>query len=170
MQQQTRHYNLDAYRGTRDLRDKINSKFGYNNLLLSCYDTCILYLKDLYYNMPTRVELNKLNVETLVEALSTRQFKLGDRLKYYDRLYHTHYLVYENYIQAKDVDVNIAIECLKNIIDYWVETVPYIELLQLWSFNISEKPLEDNLSQDTEQNRYIIANILNLFEIPVVDY
>lgn len=166
----TRHYNLDAYRATRDLRDKINSKFGYNNLLLSCYDACTLYLKDLYHNMHVKPELTKVNIETLVEALSTRQYQLGDRLNGYDRFYHTHYLVYENYIQAKDVDVNVGIECLKNIISYWVEEVPYNELLHLWSFYVTERQLDKRLTQDTKNNRLEIACLLSLCDIPNVDY
>lgn len=166
----TRHYNLDAYRATRDLRDKINSKFGYNNLLLSCYDACILFLKDLYYNMCITPSLNKMNIETLVEALSTRQYKLGERLNGYDRFYHTHYLVYENYIQAKDIDVNVGIECLNNIIIYWVDEVPYNELLHLWSFYVTEREIDKRLTQDTTENRYEIASLLNLYNVPAVDY
>lgn len=166
----TRHYNLDAYRATRDLRDKINSKFGYNNLLLSCYDTCILYLEDLYLNMPIKPELHKVNIETLVEALSTRQYSLGDMLKGYDRFYHTHYLVYENYIQAKDVDVNIGIDCLRCIIDYWVVKAPYEELLHLWKFFVSEASLEKKFMDDNDSNRREIANMLGIFDIPNVNY
>lgn len=166
-----RHFHLDAYRHTRDLRDKVNSKFGYNNVLMTCYDACILWLNDLYYETGCNLNytLDRVNVETLVETLAHKRFKLQETLVGYDRLYHTYYLVYNGYNQARDVDVNEGIKTLRRIIDHYVSEVSFSKLVSLYNFVVTERPLDDDF-RDTQENRKFIANVLNLFDLPEVDY
>ena len=168
----TRYYNLDAYRSIKDLRDKVNSKFSYNNCLLTCYDACILLLNDLYHSLPMAVQpkLEKVNVESLVECLSDRNYTLEQQFNDYDRLYHTYCLVYSGYIQARDIDVNVGIKCLRAILEYYIAEINFEKLIQMYDFVISEKHLEAHDKADTIENRNFIANVLNLYDIPNVEY
>lgn len=167
-----RHYNLDAYRNTRDLRDKVNSKFAYNNLLMTCYDACILWLSDLYYSTGCAVSypISSVNVETLVEALGHKQYKLDETLEGYDRLYHTYYLVYNGYNQCRDVDINEGIKTLQRILQYYIKEIPMNNLVQLYNFIMTESPLPEDCYSDLEANRKFIFKILNLYDLPTVDY
>lgn len=168
----TRHYNLDAYRNISDLREKVNAKFCYNNLLMTCYDASILLLHDMYASLKRGAQDNSevCNVELLVEAIDDLQYGFAKSIKYYDCLYHTYCLVYGGYLQASAIDVNRGIDCLRSIIKVYVKEIPIEKLVELYAFQFPNEPMEEVTDVNEQTSRESIANILALYTIPIVTY
>jgi hypothetical protein len=168
----TRNYDLDAYRHTKDLRDKVNSKFAYNNLMMTCYDATILWLNAIYHSLygDNLSKLDKVNVETLVEEIAKKRCGTESQLAGYDRLYHSYYLVYKGYTLASEKDVNEAIKTLKHVLDFYLVEIPMNNLVSLYDFLITESPLDDKTKLDSKENREFIFAVLDIRNIPQVTY
>ena len=165
-----RRYNLDAYRNTQDLRFKVNSEFDNNNLLMTCYDASLLWLSDIYhtqgYSQTCSVE--KVNLDTLVDALATKHFKLEKTLSGYDRLYHTYCLVYGGYNSATEHDVNESIATLQKIVNYYVQESSMANLVEICEFYLGKSLLSKSSRLDTSDNRKSIAALLNMYDLPLL--
>lgn len=169
---QCRHYNLDAYRNISDLKNKVQAQFDYNNLLLTCYDACILLLHDIYQSVCSRTDTlqSPVNVESLVFAIDDKKYGFANSIKYYDRLYHTYCLVYEGYLKATATDVNSSIDCLISLINYYIRNIPLQNLIQLYNFIYYDRKFEDAERIEDAACRDLIANALELRNIPIVTY
>lgn len=128
-----RKHCVDAYRNMGDLKLKVLADWEYNNLLITCYDTALLWLMDLYTNPQSGMypKVEEVNVMSLVNALANRSAFLKSSLEGYDRLYFSYELVYRNYIQATDVDVSEAIRTLCHITDWWCKECSWKSLSDL---------------------------------------
>ena len=165
-----RRYNLDAYRNTQDLRFKVISKFDSNNLLMTCYDASLLLLSDIYHSkgyVQTR-HVDKVNLDTLVDALATKHFKLENTLSGYDRLYHTYCLVYDGYNIATEHDVDESIVTLQKIVNYYVQESNMESLVEICDFYLGKSILSKSSRLDTSDNRESIAALLNLNDLPLL--
>jgi len=125
-------------------------------------------LKDIYYNCNSFPPVNEVTLKTLVEAISSRHHLLQKNIKYYKRLYHTYYLVYEGYFVPRDAELEMAIECLMSIIDFWVQNADMDSLIQLYQFLVPNEPLTIKQRQDTLENRQYICKICSLNAVPKV--
>lgn len=166
----TRYYNIDAYRYTKDFQDKANSCFSYSNLILTAYDACLTWLKDIYYSNRAYSQVQEVTVKTLVEELSRRQHNLCTRIKNYKRVYHTYFLVYDNDLAPTTEDVNAFVDCLLSIIDYWFTEANMENVIQLYNFLFPNRPLTELQEQDTTQNREYIRTLLDFTEVKYINY
>lgn len=159
-----RKYNIDANRNVGDLKLKVLANWEYNNLLLTCYDTALLWLADLYHNSPRGIysPLKDVNLLTLVDVLAERSAFIKVNLKGYDRLYFIYELVYRNYFAATKKDVIESIKTLDCIINWWLAECSWSSLIELAIFLNPDSA--DSLSemQDNEINHRVVADMLGL--------
>lgn len=159
-----RKYNIDANRNVSDLKLKVLANWEYNNLLLTCYDTALLWLADLYHHSPrgTYSQLKEMNLLTLVEVLGERSAFVKHSLKGYDRLYFIYELVYRNYFIATKKDVVEAIKTLDRIVEWWLSECSWTSLIELAIFLNPESAEKLSKMQNNEVNHSIVADMLGL--------
>lgn len=161
-----RLYYLDAYIAIDDLKFKIKHKFDYNNILITCYNACILLLCDEYKAKRDYTTLSDINVKALVEELGTHKFHLAEDLTNYDRLYHTYSLVYSGYVSASLEDVQAALVCLEAIVDWYVNNINYNQLLKLYSYLYKGKALSKAYVTDTLDGRKFLKSTIGYDKLP----
>lgn len=157
-----RKYNIDAHRNMGDLKLKVLANWEYNNLLLTCYDTALLWLADIYFKAPSGnyAKLEEVNLITLVKVLQTRKAWLDVTLKGYDRLYFIYELVYRNYFSATKTDVIEAIKTLEKITHYWCAECEWASLVELVTHICPEKAKLVSELQSNDINRKELVSML----------
>lgn len=164
----TQYYNLDAFRYTRDLRDKCLSSFSYVNILLTCYDASVTWLKDVYFSSNCYPPIQEVTLKSLVETLESRHHKLCSKIKNYSRFYHTYYLVLGGHLAPKNEELSMAIECLISIIEFWVAEAPMENVINLYEFILPNIPLTEIQKDDNHLNREHICEMCGLTTKPCV--
>lgn len=159
-----RKYNIDANRNVGDLKLKVLANWEYNNLLLTCYDTALLWLADIYHNSPkgNYSPLKEVNLITLVDALSERSAFIKSSLKGYDRLYFIYELVYRNYFTATKKDVIESIKTLDKIINWWLAECSWSSLTELAIFLNPDCINSIGEMKDNDINHRVVADMLGL--------
>ena len=123
-----RRHNLDAIRNVKllmgsdntiDLNRNRGSQNQYNDVLVTIYDACILFLESIYHGN-SYPEVKEHNLKELVDSIANRHYNLRSECKDYERLYHIYELVYGNYKYASFDDVKYAVNTLNAIMHFYM--------------------------------------------------
>ena len=156
-----RKYGIDAYRNLGDVKLKALTKFEYDTLLLTIYDTAVLFVKDVYYSdAPHYGELKNFDLLSICERLKQFSFSFEKDAKGYDLLYFLHELVYRGYRHAGLTDILDAMHALSHIIGYWCENCSIESLDELYLFNVPEDAdISKRLPSEYARKDFIIAQL-----------
>lgn len=161
-----RKYNIDAYRNASDLGFKLRAKIGYNNLVLSCYDTALLFLMDVYYSPSFSFPpVHRVTVPDIVKCIATKDPRVCTLFGEYVSMFKTYYAVYNGKVVASASDVERAMSVINHIIEWYVENIDYENLVEIFHFVLSDTPLDESRSKPSIDNRHYIGNVLGLYNI-----
>lgn len=161
-----RKYNIDAWRNASDLEYKVRAGMPYNNLLLSCYDTAMLFLMDVYYS-PSHdyPEVHRITVPDVIKAIATKDPRVTQLFGEYVSMYKTYYAVYNGKIGATPGDVERALRVVKGIINWYIDNIDFENLVELFEFTLIDTPLPAAHKKPTHENRQYIAGVIGIYNI-----
>lgn len=161
-----RKYNIDAYRNASDLEYKRRARLSYNNMLLSCYDTAMLFLMDIYYSPSSSYpEIHRVTVPDIVKAISAKDARVTTMFGEYVSMYKTYYAVYNGKIAATETDVKRALNVVNSIIVWYVDNIDFENLVELFEFTLINTPLPNARRKPIPENRHYIAEVIGLYNV-----
>ena len=167
-----RRYNLDAIRNVKLLLDSDNktidlnrnrgSQNQYNDVLVTIYDACILFLESIYHNN-SYPELKEHNLKELVDSIAYRHYNLRSVCRDYERLYHIYELVYGNYKYASFDDVKYAINTLNAVMHFYMDECKVEELE--FACRYYDIAYDENKMVDASVYRKYLCELLGIYEV-----
>ena len=166
-----RRHNLDAIRNVKllmgsdntiDLNRNRGSQNQYNDVLVTIYDACILFLESIYHSN-SYPDVKEHILKELVDSIANRHYNLRSECKDYERLYHIYELVYGNYKYASFDDVKYAVNTLNAVMHFYMGECKVSDLE--FACRYYDIPYDENKLVDPIYYRRYLCELLGIYEI-----